>query len=195
MQVKPIGVIHTPFHEVKGTPIQSRAGEGVEGWVEVFPEFVAGLKDLSGFERIWLVYRFDRTAAREINLHVTPCLDTKSHGVFASRAAARPNLIGMSAVCLLGVRRNRLKIRGIDILDGTPLLDIKPYIAQFDCFQVARNGWLGETNGAALADGRLERDEAGKGETCRKEAAGRKRVSLGEMGEITRLSASALKGA
>jgi tRNA-Thr(GGU) m(6)t(6)A37 methyltransferase TsaA len=163
MQVKPIGVIHTPFYEAKGTPIQPRAGNAVEGWVEVFDDFEPALKDVSGFERIWLVYWFHRAATGKFSLRVTPYLDKKPRGVFATRAPVRPNLIGMSAVRLLGVRRNRLRIRDIDMLDGTPLLDIKPYVPQFDCYEVTRRGWVGDANPKGfLADGRFERRRRGQ---------------------------------
>jgi tRNA-Thr(GGU) m(6)t(6)A37 methyltransferase TsaA len=157
MRVKPIGLIHTPFNQAKGTPIQPRGGEGVEGWVEVFDEFLPGLKDLGRFERIWLVYWFNRAAPANVSLVVTPFLDKRPRGVFATRAPARPNPIGMSAVRLLRVRGNRLTIRDVDILDGTPLLDIKPYIPQFDCFEVARSGWAsGADPRKVLADSRFE---------------------------------------
>ena len=157
MRLKPIGVIHSPFREATGTPIQPRAGEGVEGWVEVFDEFVPGLKDLGGFERIWLVYWFHRVASGQTHFRITPYLDKKSRGIFATRAPVRPNLIGISAVRLFGVRRNRLRIGDVDILDGTPLLDIKPYIPQFDCFEVVRSGWASRVNPVGVvADGRFE---------------------------------------
>ncbi len=157
-QFTPIGVIHSPFHDAQGTPIQPRAAEGVGGEVEVFPEFLAGLKDLDGFERIWLIYWFDR-ASEQHNLIVRPYLDaTDSHGVFATRAPARPNRVGMSAVRLLEVRRNLLIISDVDVLDGTPLLDIKPYVPQFDCFQVLRSGWVADRElGKAVADNRFQK--------------------------------------
>ncbi len=158
MRVKPIGVIHTPFREAKGTPIQPRAGEGVEGRVEVFDEFRPGLKDLGGFERIWLIYWFDRATSGNYSLVVTPYLDKTMHGVFATRAPARPNPIGMSAVRLLKARGSRLRVRDLDILDGTPLLDIKPYVPQFDCFEVGRYGWASHVDfREKLADSRFER--------------------------------------
>jgi tRNA-Thr(GGU) m(6)t(6)A37 methyltransferase TsaA len=150
-----IGIIHSPFEDAQGTPIQPRAAEGVHGEVEVFSEFLEGLKDLDGFERIWLVYSFDR-AVDLPSLIVHPYLDpTESHGVFATRAPARPNPIGISAVRLLGVRGNLLSVSDVDVLDGTPLLDIKPYVPQFDCFQVSRSGWMaGRTVEGAVADRR-----------------------------------------
>lgn len=159
MQLRPIGVIHSPFQQATGTPIQSRAAEGVEGTVEIFPEFVAGLKDLEGFERIWLLYWFDRAAFEQCSLIVSPYLDPHgSHGVFATRAPARPNPIGISPVRLLGVRGNSLRVCDVDMLDGTPLLDIKPYAPQFDCFEVLRSGWLEKSpDWRTTADSRFER--------------------------------------
>lgn len=158
MQLKPIGLIHSPFQQASGTPIQSRAAEGVEGRVELFPEFIDGLKDLDGFERIWLLYWFDRAACEHSSLIVSPYLDPhRSHGIFATRAPARPNPIGISPVRLLEVRGNLLRVCDVDVLDGTPLLDIKPYVAQFDRFEVTRSGWIEDvTNWQTTADSRFE---------------------------------------
>ncbi len=117
MRVRPVGVIHSPFHEANGTPIQPRAAEGAEGYVEVFDEFVPGLKDLGGFDRIWLIYWFDCAAPGNPSLLVTPYLDERPHGVFATRPPARPNPIGISSVSLLEIRGNRLTIQDVDILD------------------------------------------------------------------------------
>jgi tRNA-Thr(GGU) m(6)t(6)A37 methyltransferase TsaA len=158
VQFNPIGTIHTPFHEAQGTPIQPRAGEGSRGEVEIFPEFLAGLKDLDGFERIWLVYCFDR-AVKQHSLIVCPYLDaTDSHGVFATRAPARPNPIGISAVRLLEVHGNLLSVSDVDVLEGTPLLDIKPYVPQFDCFHILRSGWVADRAvGKTVADNRFQK--------------------------------------
>ena len=141
MQLKPIGIIHSPFTEASGTPIQSAVADGAQGWVEVFEEFAEGLKDLDGFERIWLVYWFDR--ASPARLLVKPFLDDVDRGVFATRAPCRPNPIGMSPVRLVKVDGCILKVADIDVLDGTPLLDIKPYAPRFDHFDVRQSGWLG----------------------------------------------------
>jgi tRNA-Thr(GGU) m(6)t(6)A37 methyltransferase TsaA len=158
VQLKTIGVIHSPFQQATGTPIQVLAAEGIEGTVEVFPEFVAGLQDLEGFERIWLVYWFDR-AADDCSLTVRPYLDQEHpRGVFATRAPVRPNPIGISPVRLLEVEGHVLRVSDVDILDGTPLLDIKPYASQFDSFQVERAGWLQDAGDLhKMADGRFER--------------------------------------
>jgi len=139
IELKPIGVIHTPFKEAKGTPIQPAKGKGTKGWIEVDVAYVDGLKDLDGFERIWLLFWCDR--AGEAKLHVEPYMDTELRGLFATRAPSRPNAIGISCVKLLSIDGNRLQIEDVDMLDGTPLLDIKPYVAKFDTFQVNRSGW------------------------------------------------------
>jgi len=140
MNVKPIGSIHSPFVEAEGTPIQASMAQGAEGVVHVFPEFVEGLKDLDGFERIWLVYWFHR--ALPAQLTVTPFMDDHSRGLFATRAPCRPNPIGMSCVRLLRIEGGDLHVADVDVLDGTPLLDIKPYVSAFDRFEVSRTGWL-----------------------------------------------------
>lgn len=160
MNLQPIGVIHSPHKQAAGTPVQAALAAGVEGTVEVLPEFVARLKDLEGFERIWLVYWFDR--ARQSELVVTPYLDTPAHGLFATRAPCRPNPIGFSAVRLLEVRDDLLRVDGLDVLDNTPLLDIKPYIPTFDAFAIQRIGWCDHPkSNSMLADSRFE---AGKGQ-------------------------------
>lgn len=158
IKLTPIGIIHSPFRQATGTPVQPRAAKGVEGAVEVFEEYAAGLKDLAGFERIWLLYWFDRAEVEAPALIVKPYLDNTRRGVFATRAPARPNPIGLSSVHLLRIQRNKLDICDVDILDGTPLLDIKPYVPQFDIFRVARSGWLeGTVTARRLADSRFEK--------------------------------------
>jgi tRNA-Thr(GGU) m(6)t(6)A37 methyltransferase TsaA len=155
LELNPIGIVHSPFRQAAGTPIQaSRAGDAVST-VEVFPAFAEGLKDLDGFDRIWLLYWFDRAAAPR--LIVTPYLDDQPHGVFATRAPVRPNPIGMSAVRLLRIDGGTLHVAEVDILDGTPLLDIKPYAPQFDHLPAERTGWLGQASERRrLADRRFE---------------------------------------
>ncbi|MCG6955330.1 MAG: tRNA (N6-threonylcarbamoyladenosine(37)-N6)-methyltransferase TrmO [Gemmatimonadetes bacterium] len=136
----PIGIIHSPFRDPMGTPIQPTAAEGIIGVVEVFPPFTRGLKDLDGFSHVVLLYHFHRAGA--VALEVTPFLDDESHGVFATRAPSRPNAIGMSVVRLLGTEGGNLQVEDLDVLDGTPLLDIKPYVPQFDARRKTRIGWL-----------------------------------------------------
>ena len=158
MKLRPIGVIHSPHKQAVGTPVQAALATGVEGTVEIFPQFAPGLKDLDGFERIWLVYWFDR--AKEPQLVLIPYLDTEPHGLFATRAPCRPNSIGLSAVRMLEVRGNLLRVDGLDVLDNTPLLDIKPYIPAFDAFQANRIGWCDKPKSASIvADGRFEAHE------------------------------------
>jgi tRNA-Thr(GGU) m(6)t(6)A37 methyltransferase TsaA len=158
IKLTPIGIIHSPFRQATGTPVQPSAAKGVEGAVEVFEEYAAGLKDLAGFERIWLLYWFDRAEVEAPALIVKPYLDNTRRGVFATRAPVRPNPIGLSSVHLLRIQRNKLDICDVDILDGTPLLDIKPYVPQFDIFRVARSGWLeGTVTARRLADSRFEK--------------------------------------
>ncbi|MCK4857389.1 MAG: tRNA (N6-threonylcarbamoyladenosine(37)-N6)-methyltransferase TrmO [candidate division Zixibacteria bacterium] len=155
--VKPIGVIRSPFTQAEGTPIQPSLAEGATGIVEVFPEYAEGLQDLKGFERIWLIYWFDRSC--ELKLKVIPFRDTKERGVFATRAPCRPNKIGLSSVRLLDIKGSILKVADIDILDGTPLLDIKPYVPRFDIYQGARSGWLErDGNDLTRADRRFTSD-------------------------------------
>jgi len=156
--LKPIGMLHSPFREATGTPIQSATAKAVEGWVEVFPEFAPGLRDLEGFDRIWLLYWFHLTAPAR--LLVKPFLDQQERGVFATRSPCRPNSIGLSCVRLIGVDGNRLLIADLDFLDETPLLDIKPYVPAFDCFEARHVGWLeGKATQAVMADSRFELSE------------------------------------
>ena len=137
---KPIGVIRTPFKSPVGVPIQPPAGRGVRGVVEVFSEYVEGLKDLEGFSYIILIYHFH--LVKRYSLRVTPYMDSEARGVFATRAPARPNPIGISIVKLVKIEGNKLYIEDVDIVDGTPLLDIKPYVPEFDYRPNARIGWL-----------------------------------------------------
>lgn len=139
MRFCPIGTIRTGFALPQGTPVQGAYAGGATGTVELLPEFVPGLKDLAGFDRIWLLYWLDRTAPPQ--LEVVPYLDSKPHGVFATRSPCRPNAIGMSVVRLMGVEGATLWVADVDMLDGTPLLDIKPYVPAFDVFAVERVGW------------------------------------------------------
>ena len=142
MEVSPIGIIHSPYRTKNECPIQPAYSGAAEGRVEVFPEYVAGLKDLDTFSHVYLLYAFDR--AGDVQLVRPTFLDDTPHGVFASRHPARPNGIGMSIVRLLEMQDNVLVVSGIDVLDATPLLDIKPYIPRFDVMESASNGWVGD---------------------------------------------------
>ncbi len=154
-----IGVLHTPFVHAQGTPIQAALARGAHGTVEIFPEFAEGLKDVAGFERLWLIFLLDRASAPQ--LIVRPYLDTVEHGIFATRAPARPNAIGLTVVRLLSVEENRLMIADVDMLDGTPLLDIKPYVPEFDSFPVSRAGWYeGRLRPDVVADSRFEKQDS-----------------------------------
>ncbi len=137
---RPIGFIRSPHKDPKGTPIQPIAALRIHGQVEILPPYVDGLQDLEGFSYLILLYHFDRV--RETKLKVQPFLDNQLRGVFSTRAPVRPNPIGLSTVRLTGIAGNILYIEDVDILDGTPLLDIKPYVDKFDTRVSARQGWL-----------------------------------------------------
>jgi tRNA-Thr(GGU) m(6)t(6)A37 methyltransferase TsaA len=135
-----IGIIHSPFKEPKGTPIQSIAAQGNDGTVELFLEYSKGLKDLNGFSHVILMYDFH--LAKKPSLKVKPFLDDQTHGVFSTRAPNRPNPIGISIVKLVKIEKNILYIKDLDIVDGTPLLDIKPFVPEFDNRDTKTIGWL-----------------------------------------------------
>lgn len=156
--IKPIGVVHSSLTEAKGSPIQPVSAQNSEGIVEVYEPYRQGLKDLEGFERIWLIYWFHKAA--KSRLLVTPYLDTTERGLFATRAPCRPNPIGLSSVCLLRIEAGLIYISEVDILDGTPLLDIKPYTSRFDNFKIERNGWLDHVSGKpGVADKRFHSED------------------------------------
>jgi tRNA-Thr(GGU) m(6)t(6)A37 methyltransferase TsaA len=150
----PIGTIHSPFTDLEGMPIQPAGAREAIGTVLVDPAYEAGLQDLEGFSHLYLLYHFHRAALMQ--LKVVPFLDSREHGIFATRAPFRPNPIGLSIVELLEVRGNRLTVRGIDVLDGTPLLDIKPYIEAFDQVDESHSGWL-ESSPEEIARQRSDR--------------------------------------
>jgi tRNA-Thr(GGU) m(6)t(6)A37 methyltransferase TsaA len=163
VELTAIGTIRTAFVQATGTPIQPYRARGSTGTVEIFAPYVEGLRDLEGFERIWLVYWFHRASPAQ--MRVVPYRDTVEHGIFATRVPARPNPIGISSVRLLAVEGNLLRIAEVDILDGTPLLDIKPNVPQYDTYPIARCGWLdGVPDVPVVADARFERaDLDGRG--------------------------------
>lgn len=140
LTIFPIGVIRSPFKEISGMPIQASGAEGIPGRVELDRKLVPGLKDLEGFSHIHLIYHFHLSEG--YSLDVKPFLDDISHGVFATRAPKRPNPIGVSIVRLIRVEGHVLHIEDVDIVDGTPLLDIKPYVPEFDVRQAERIGWF-----------------------------------------------------
>lgn len=138
--MNPIGIIHTPFQRLEDMPIQPAGAVGVQGTVEVFAEFRAGLKDLDGFSHVILLYVFH--CGQGFRLEVVPFLDTRPRGLFATRAPRRPNPIGLSTVQLDRIENGILLVHNVDILDGTPLLDIKPFVPEFDSQAEIRTGWL-----------------------------------------------------
>jgi tRNA (adenine37-N6)-methyltransferase len=142
---KPIGIIHSPFHNMEEMPIQPTSESSGLGTVEIYTEFTDGLKDLGGFSHIYLLYHFHKT--RQSKLLVTPFLDTQAHGIFATRAPGRPNPIGISLVKIVNLENNLIHVDHIDILDGTPLLDIKPYVPEFENAHDVRIGWLEQAKG------------------------------------------------
>jgi len=136
---QPIGILHTPIKEIKEVPIQSARSE-IKGEIEVFPEFSEGLDGIEEFSHIYLLYHLHQLN-QAVSLHVKPFLDDQLHGVFTTRHPCRPNAIGLSIVRLIRREKSRLIFCGADMLDGTPLLDIKPYIPDFDIFEVTKTGW------------------------------------------------------
>ena len=137
---EPIGIIHSPFTELDEMPIQPTSETSTSGHIELYPEFTKGLKDLEGFSHIYLLYHFHKTP--RARLHVKPFLDKDVRGIFATRAPSRPNPIGLSLVKLAGIDGNLVYVDNIDILNGTPLIDIKPYIPEFENPSSVRLGWL-----------------------------------------------------
>lgn len=135
-----IGRIHSPFTDIAGMPIQPNGARGTRGTIEIFPPYRGGLADLDGFERIILIYALHRCT--EHQLVVTPFLDTMPRGIFATRSPKRPNAIGLSTVRFKEVKDGVLTVEDIDVLDGTPLLDIKPYVPEFDAYPGSRCGWF-----------------------------------------------------
>ena len=138
-------------------PIQPAGSSGVEGTVEIFRKFHPGLKDLDGFSHIILLYHFHRSSS--FSLSVVPFMDSVAHGLFATRAPKRPNPIGLSVVGLDGIEKGVLHIQNVDVIDGTPLLDIKPYVPEFDAPVGVRTGWLerrGKTVSSQKSDDRFK---------------------------------------
>ncbi len=152
---RPIGVIRSEHSEARKTPIQPVFAPECQGRAKLDPEYADGLLDLDGFSHIYLIYHFDRVESAK--LRVKPFMQDRAHGIFATRAPNRPNAIGLSIVQLERIEGSVLYFRGADILDGTPLLDIKPYSARFDRMSDTRNGWQDQVeDGAARQLGRRE---------------------------------------
>ena len=138
--INPIGIIHSPHYNIEDMPIQPKGASEVEGYALVNEKYIDGLQDLEGFSHIYLLYSFHKATRTE--LLVKPFMDKQTRGVFATRSPLRPNHIGISIVKLKRVEWNKVIVEGIDILDGTPLLDIKPYIEKFDAVKESVSGWL-----------------------------------------------------
>jgi tRNA-Thr(GGU) m(6)t(6)A37 methyltransferase TsaA len=156
IRYKPIGVIHSPFKDVQGMPIQPTGAMGIAGTIEIEPEYCDGLKDIEGFSHIVLIYHFHLSDG--YSLLVKPFMDDSLRGVFSTRAPRRPNPVGISIVRLVKVEGSMLHIENVDIVDGTPLLDIKPYVPEFDVQKNVRIGWLSDKADKAneiKADGRF----------------------------------------
>lgn len=147
LAITPIGTIHTPFKTLEGMPIQPSGAKDIVGTIVLDDQFEQGLADLIGFSHIILLYHFHRS--KDYDLMVTPFLDNQKRGLFSTRAPRRPNPIGLSIVRLIKQEKNRLTIKDIDVLDGTPLIDIKPYVPKFDIKQVTAAGWLEKSQDAA----------------------------------------------
>ena len=138
--IEPIGIAHSPFSELAGMPIQPKGAQGKIGTIEIRPEFVEGLKDLAGFSHIYLIYHFHKAGKQKLT--VKPFMDNQPRGVFATRSPVRPSHIGISIVELLSVENNIITVSGIDLLDQTPILDIKPYVEKFDYPENSQSGWM-----------------------------------------------------
>lgn len=139
---RPVGIVRSPFTTVEGMPLQSVAASEVRGTIEFDPALAPGLKDLDGFSHLYLITHLHR--GRPGGLEVVPFLDRETRGIFATRSPRHPNPIGLSIVRLLAVRGATLEVSGLDLLDGTPVLDLKPYVPKFDVVAAERTGWLDE---------------------------------------------------
>ncbi|MEJ2627215.1 MAG: tRNA (N6-threonylcarbamoyladenosine(37)-N6)-methyltransferase TrmO [bacterium] len=137
---KPIGTIHTPFTSPRGIPIQGALRQDIKGEVEIFSEFQPGLQDVEGFSHLILIYYFD--GVKGFTLQATPFLDTVPRGIFSIRGPRRPNPIGLTVVKNLGIKENIITFAGVDMVEGTPLLDIKPYFSDIDSHPDASCGWM-----------------------------------------------------
>jgi len=153
--INPIGIIHTPFNDIKGMPIQPLAAEGIKGHIELYPEYMEGLTDLEGFSHITLMYHLHKINGYD--LLVKPFMDNKEHGIFATKSPKRPNAIGLSTVKLIGIEHNVIHIEMVDILNKTPLIDIKPFYSKFDNRTNTKSGWL--DNQGNIPNEKLRSDE------------------------------------
>jgi tRNA-Thr(GGU) m(6)t(6)A37 methyltransferase TsaA len=139
----PIGLIHSPFHKLEEMPIQPAGAFSIHGTIDLYPDYIAGLQDLDGFSHIYVIYHLHKSNGWKPR--VIPFLDKQERGVFATRAPHRPNPIGLSVLKIESINSGQISVSNVDILDGTPLLDIKPYVPQFDGAQEIRIGWIADT--------------------------------------------------
>jgi len=153
--INPIGTIYTPHTDIKNMPIQPIAAGGIKGYIKVEPEYVAGLKDLDGSSHITLLYHFHKIKGYE--LEVIPFMDTESHGIFATKSPKRPNAIGTSTVKLIGIEGDTIHIEQVDMLNETPLIDIKPFYPRYDNRFDVKIGWLEKNKNMPLE--KLRSDE------------------------------------
>lgn len=141
---KPIGLIHTPFKDISSAPKQSVKARNIHGYIEVFKDFLEGLKDLEGFSHLIILFHMHET--KDFSLLVKPEFGDEIRGVFSTRSPRRPNPIGLTVVELIRIEGSTIHIRGVDMIDATPLIDIKPYIPESDCIPQAKIGWLANFN-------------------------------------------------
>lgn len=139
---KPIGLVHSPYTETKQIPKGFGAKHDADGILEILPEYEAGLSDIEGFSHLFVIWVFDRSEGYE--LLGTPPIDDRPHGVFATRSPRRPNPIGLTVVELLRRDGRLLHVRGVDMLNGTPILDLKPYLSGISAENIKR-GWMVES--------------------------------------------------
>ena len=157
IEFQPIGIVHTPFKQIHNMPIQPASASGIQGKLILKPEFTQGLRDLEGVSHVYLIYYLHKVKNHQ--LLVIPFMDTVPRGVFSTRAPKRPNPIGLSVVKLVSIENNILYLENVDMLDGTPVLDIKPYVPTFDLQDEFRVGWLKETDDevkSKRSDGRFK---------------------------------------
>ncbi len=140
LSYRPIGIVRSPFANASDAPIQAAGAIGAQGTIEVYPEYAEGLSVLEGFSHLIVIHHFHRVGPARLT--ATPFLDSEPHGIFATRSPARPNPIGLSVVRLLKVEGRLLRVADIDMLDGTPVLDLKPYVPAFDHRDPVRIGWF-----------------------------------------------------
>jgi len=150
IEIEPIGYCVSPFETVECVPIQPLAAQGIRGTLVVFDAYAEGLKDLDGFSHIIVLYQFHRVKTPA--LRVVPFMDTMEHGIFATRSPKRPNRIGLSTLKLLAVHGNEIEVEGVDLLNQTPIIDIKPYFPKFDTILDARGGWLDKQTISAFTE-------------------------------------------